>query len=109
MSRYLAARLASFVPVILGASILVFLMLYLVPGAPVLVPVRHAPVAADGLLCVPAIGEGGIGRRVLPALTVRWFAAGVIAGLVRSGMLEVLRQQYVVKARATGLRQRPVV
>jgi ABC-type dipeptide/oligopeptide/nickel transport system permease component len=220
MTRFLAVRLTSFVPVVVGVSILVFLMLHLVPGDPVSALVGDAPVsAADrerlreqyglndplyvqygrfvvnalqgdlgrslrskrpvideiadqfpqtielalaaiafavvlgvtlgviaathhqtwidtlcsvisllsvsmpsfwlglmliftfalGLGWLPATGQGGIERLVLPALTLGWFAAAIIARLVRSSMLEVLRQEYVNTARAKGLRESVVI
>jgi peptide/nickel transport system permease protein len=220
MTRYLAARLVSFVPVVVGVSALIFLMLHLVPGDPVSVLVGDAPVSAAelerlreqyglndplvvqygrfalnalqgdlgrslrtkrpvseeiaeqfprtvelavaamafaialgvllgvvaathqhtwvdslcsvlallsvsmpsfwlglmlififavGLNWFPATGQGGIERLVLPAITLGWYAAAVIARLVRSSMLEVLRQEYVMTARAKGLRESLVV
>jgi peptide/nickel transport system permease protein len=220
MGRYLVARLVSFVPVIVGVSILVFLMLHLVPGDPVSALVGDAPLPASelerlreqyglndplyvqygrfvgnalrgdlgrslrtkrpvmeeiaeqlpqtialavvamifaivlgvvlgviaathqhtwidalssvvallsvsmpsfwlGLMLIfvfalglgwfPATGQGGIERLVLPAITLGWFAAAIIARLVRSSMLEVLRQEYVLTARAKGLRESLVV
>ena len=220
MSRYIAARLLSFVPVVLGVSVLVFLMLYLVPGDPASALVGDAPVsAADldrlrrqyglndplyvqyarfatnalhgdlgrslrtrrpvsdviaeqypqtlelavaaivvagvigvtlgvvaathahtwvdtastglalvgvsmpsfwlGLMLIfvfalglgwfPATGQGGLERLVLPAATLGWFAAAVIARLVRSSMLEVLGLEYVTTGRAKGLAERAVI
>lgn len=57
----------------------------------------------------PTSGQGGIRTLVLPALTLGWYAAGALSRLVRSGMLEVLHQEYVTVARAKGLRERAVV
>ena len=42
-------------------------------------------------------------RLVLPTVTLGYGAAGIIARLVRSSMLEVLRNEYVTTARAKGL------
>jgi len=220
MTRYLAIRLTSFLPVVLGVSVLVFLMLHLVPGDPVSALVGDAPVSAAemdrlreqyglndplyvqygrfvvnalqgdlgrslrtrrpvieeigdqlpqtiqlavaavifavilgvalgvlaathhqtwidtlctvvsllsvsmpsfwlGLMLIftfalglgwfPATGQGGPERLVLPAITLGWFAAAIIARLVRSSMLEVLRQEYVNTARAKGLRESLVI
>jgi peptide/nickel transport system permease protein len=220
MTRYLVARLVSFVPVVVGVSLLVFLMLHFVPGDPVSVLVGDAPVSAAelerlreqyglndplyvqygrfalgalqgdfgrslrtkrsvgeeiaeqlpqtielaaaamvfaivlgvllgvvaatrqytwidalcsviallsvsmpsfwlGLMLIfifalglgwfPATGQGGVERLVLPAITLGWYAAAIIARLVRSSMLEVLRQEYVMTARAKGLRELLVV
>jgi len=57
----------------------------------------------------PATGTGGWQNLVLPALTVGFASAAYIARLVRSSMLEVLRQDYVVTARAKGVGERLVV
>ena len=51
----------------------------------------------------PAVGGEGFERLVLPALTLGLGAAAIIARLVRSSVLEVLRQEYIVTARAKGL------
>lgn len=53
----------------------------------------------------PAVGMGGISHLVLPALTLGLWAAGIIARLTRSSLLEVLHQDYMVSARAKGLRE----
>jgi len=58
---------------------------------------------------LPATGQGGWVRLVMPAFTLGYVAAAVIARLVRSSMLEVLRQDYVRTARAKGLAERLVV
>ena len=58
---------------------------------------------------VPIVGTGGIGRLILPAVALGFGSAGMVARLVRSGMLEVLRQDYVLTARAKGLRERVVL
>ena len=57
----------------------------------------------------PATGTGGWQNLILPALTVGFASAAYIARLVRSSMLEVLRQDYVTTARAKGVRERVVV
>lgn len=56
----------------------------------------------------PIFGQGGFQQLVLPAVTLGWYAAGILTRLTRSGMLEVLRQDYVTTARAKGLGE-PVV
>lgn len=58
---------------------------------------------------LPATGQGGFARLIMPAFTLGYVAAAVIARLVRSSMLEVLRQEYVRTARAKGLAERFVV
>jgi ABC-type dipeptide/oligopeptide/nickel transport system permease component len=57
----------------------------------------------------PTSGQEGLRTLVLPALALGWYAAGALARLVRSGMLEVLQQEYVTVARAKGLRETLVV
>jgi peptide/nickel transport system permease protein len=57
----------------------------------------------------PAAGGGTFRHLVLPALTLGVSAAAVIARLTRSSMLEVLRQDYIVAARAKGLKNNVVV
>ena len=49
------------------------------------------------------------GDRVLPALTLGLFYAAYIARLSRSGMLEVMQEDYIRTARAKGLRERVIV
>lgn len=58
---------------------------------------------------LPATGQGGLLRLIMPAFTLGYMAAAVIARLVRSSMLEVLRQDYVRTARAKGLADRLVI
>jgi peptide/nickel transport system permease protein len=57
----------------------------------------------------PATGQGGLSHLVLPAVALAWYAAAIIARLVRSSMLEVMRMEYVVTARAKGLNERKVL
>jgi ABC-type dipeptide/oligopeptide/nickel transport system permease component len=51
----------------------------------------------------PVTGQGGLERLVLPAAVLGLGSAAAIARLVRSSLLEVLRQDYVRTARAKGL------
>lgn len=51
----------------------------------------------------PATGQGGWERLVLPSLALGLAYAGLTSRLVRSGVLEVLRQDYVRTAHAKGL------
>jgi peptide/nickel transport system permease protein len=62
-----------------------------------------------GLGWLPATGEGGLERLIMPALALGLFAAAIIARLTRSSMLEVLGQEYIRTARAKGLHERVVV
>jgi ABC-type dipeptide/oligopeptide/nickel transport system permease component len=57
----------------------------------------------------PATGQGGIERLILPALALGLSSAAILARLVRSSMLEVLRQDYVTTARSKGLAPRVVL
>ena len=57
----------------------------------------------------PATGGGDFRHLVLPAVTLGLGASAIIARLTRSTMLEVLRQEYIVTARAKGLRGSVVV
>ncbi|MFN8590078.1 MAG: nickel ABC transporter permease [Thermomicrobiales bacterium] len=57
----------------------------------------------------PATGSGDWDTLILPALTVGFASAAYIARLVRSSMLEVMRQDYVNTARAKGVQERLVV
>lgn len=57
----------------------------------------------------PITGQGGLARLVLPALTLALGSAGLIARLVRAGMLEVMRMEFVTTARAKGLHERQII
>jgi peptide/nickel transport system permease protein len=48
-------------------------------------------------------------RMIMPSLALGFASAGLLARLVRSSMLETLREDYVRTARAKGLSQRAVV
>ncbi len=58
---------------------------------------------------LPATGQGGLERLIMPAVALALVSSAVLARLVRSGMLEVLSQEYIVTARAKGLARRIVV
>ncbi len=58
---------------------------------------------------LPAAGTSGVKAMIMPAITLGLYSAAVIARLTRSSMLEVLRQDYVVTARAKGLSKRTTV
>lgn len=66
-------------------------------------------VFAVNLRWLPVLGRGGIDHLVLPAVALGLGEAGVIARLLRSSMLEVMGEDYVVAARAKGLPQWRVV
>lgn len=52
---------------------------------------------------------GGIKTLIMPAAALGLSTAGVTARLVRAGMLEVFRMDYVTTARAKGLHERVVI
>ncbi|MEW6524264.1 MAG: nickel ABC transporter permease [Bacillota bacterium] len=58
---------------------------------------------------LPVQGMGTWKHMVLPAIVLGSGSAAVLARMTRSGMLEVLRQDYVRTARAKGLAQRVVL
>jgi peptide/nickel transport system permease protein len=58
---------------------------------------------------LPAFGSGSLKQLILPALALSFGSIAVMARLVRASMLDVLRQDYVVTARAKGLRQGVVI
>ena len=60
-----------------------------------------------GLL--PSSGRGGVEHLILPAVTLGLFTTARITRLTRSGMLEVLNQDYIRTARAKGVSTSPVV
>jgi ABC-type dipeptide/oligopeptide/nickel transport system permease component len=58
---------------------------------------------------LPSSGRGTLEHLVLPAVTLGLFTTARIARLTRSGMLDVLNQDYIRTARAKGVPGRPVV
>ena len=58
---------------------------------------------------LPSSGRGGWQHIVLPAVTLGLFTTARITRLTRSGMLEVLNQDYIRTARAKGVANPPVV
>jgi ABC-type dipeptide/oligopeptide/nickel transport system permease component len=58
---------------------------------------------------LPAFGSGSLSHLILPAITLGAFSMARIARLTRSGMLEVLGQEYVRTARAKGLAERRII
>lgn len=64
----------------------------------------------DSLLTgnVPAL-RSSLHHLILPAFTLGYFSTAVIARMMRSSMLEVLRQDYMLTARAKGLTERAAI
>jgi ABC-type dipeptide/oligopeptide/nickel transport system permease component len=58
---------------------------------------------------LPISGRGTALHLLLPAVTLGFFVTGRITRLVRSGMLEVLGQEYIRTARAKGLLEHTVI
>ena len=58
---------------------------------------------------LPASGFGGIEYLIMPCLSIGLGGAGGIARQTRSSMLEVIRQDYIVTARAKGLKESTVI
>ena len=58
---------------------------------------------------LPTSGRGGFENLVLPALTLAGFGAAAAMRLTRSGMLEVLSNDYIRTAQAKGLAGRTVI
>jgi peptide/nickel transport system permease protein len=58
---------------------------------------------------LPSSGRGGLQHLILPAVTLGLFTTARITRLTRSGMLEVLNQDYIRTARAKGVSNQPVV
>jgi ABC-type dipeptide/oligopeptide/nickel transport system permease component len=66
-------------------------------------------VFAVRLHWVPIIGGSGWRGLILPAFALGFAASAIIARMVRSSLLEVLSEQYIVTARAKGLVERRVI
>ncbi len=58
---------------------------------------------------LPSTGSDGIKTLILPAVTLGLVASGTVARLIRSTMLEVLGNEYIMTARAKGLHNRTVI
>jgi peptide/nickel transport system permease protein len=58
---------------------------------------------------LPSSGRGTLQHLILPAITLGLFTTARITRLTRSGMLEVLNQDYIRTARAKGVNDPPVV
>ncbi len=66
-------------------------------------------IFAYWLQWLPAVGMGGISHLILPVLTLASRSCAGIARLTRSTMLDVLKEPFVVVARAKGLSKMRVV
>jgi len=66
-------------------------------------------VFSVGLDSLTYYGRGDVEHLILPAITLGLFTTARITRLTRSGMLEVLGQDYIRTARAKGMGEPPVV
>lgn len=57
----------------------------------------------------PVVGQRGLNRLVLPALSLGIGYAAIIARLVRANLLDVLGKDYILTARAKGLKEKVVI
>ncbi|MEG3072143.1 MAG: ABC transporter permease [Candidatus Syntrophopropionicum ammoniitolerans] len=57
----------------------------------------------------PVFGYGTASHIVLPAVTLGAGMAAVTTRLIRAGMLEVLKQDYIISARAHGISEKRVI
>lgn len=57
----------------------------------------------------PPVGRGTWAQLVLPSITLGAASAAIVARMTRSSLLEVLRQDFVMTARAKGLAERLVI
>src|SRR5207249_4084668 len=120
MKIFLARRLAQSLLVLLGVSFIVFFLLYL-SGDPAVVALlgQSMPTFWLGIMLIlvfsvqfnllPSSGRGSFEHLILPAITLGLFTTARITRLTRSGMLEVLSQDYIRTARAKGVSDSPVV
>jgi len=58
---------------------------------------------------LPVCGYGSLRHLVLPALTLGCGIAAITTRLTRSSMLEVMEQEYIISARARGIRERDIL
>lgn len=63
---------------------------------------------ATNLHWLPSFGIGSFKHWILPCITVAFHGIGIIARQTRSQMLEVVRSDYIVTARAKGLSERTI-
>lgn len=62
-----------------------------------------------GWLPVGGYGDGGLRHLILPALSLSAISTGYFARITRAGMLEVLRSDHVLAARARGIPERRIL
>jgi len=57
---------------------------------------------------LPVSGRGGLSHLILPSLTLGTAMAAILTRMIRSGLLEVIHEDYIQTARAKGLSERTV-
>jgi peptide/nickel transport system permease protein len=57
----------------------------------------------------PVSGRGGLSHLVMPALSLGLYGTARTARLIRSGMLDVMRSEFITTARAKGLTEAAIV
>lgn len=58
---------------------------------------------------LPAMGSDGLMTLILPSLSLGFVGAGLIVRMVRTSMLEVINEQFIVTLRAKGLSEKIVM
>lgn len=66
-------------------------------------------VFSRNLRMLPSSGSNSVRHLVLPAITLALPLVGILTRLVRSGLLEVMQEDYIRTARAKGLGNRPIL
>lgn len=57
---------------------------------------------------LPVSGRGGLSHLILPSLTLGTAMAAILTRMIRSGLLEVIHEDYIQTARAKGLSERKI-
>lgn len=66
-------------------------------------------IFARRLRLLPSAGEGGVSNLILPTITLALPLVGVLTRLIRTGLLDVLHEDYIRTAQAKGLRSTRVI
>ena len=104
MWQYVVKRLILMIPTLIGAALVIFFLMNLVPGDMALLIIggdQGGDVNVHELAKLR--GQLGLDR---PLVTVGYRNAAVISRMTRSTVLEVRREDYVRTAWAKGLRER---
>src|ERR671926_5090 len=106
MLRFLASRLLLMLPTLLGVAVLTFWLGMLIILSLLLLfnwlpPITFTPIYRDPL--------ANLSQLIWPALAVGYRYAAVVARMVRSSVIEVMKEDYIRTARAKGVYERLVV